>query len=52
MKARRIIIAACLAVAAGTASAGLILSELSAPPVWMLDLAIGIDGFIGPIRVM
>ena len=51
---RKFVIAACLAVAAGTASAGLILSELSAPPTFWIDLAIAISGMepIGPIRAM
>ena len=53
MKARRIIIAAALAATATAASAGLILSEMTAPPVWFIDLMLMVDpGFIGPIRAM
>ncbi len=49
---RKILIAAAIAAACTAAHAGLILSESVAPPVWMLDLAIGIEGWIGPIRVL
>ncbi len=54
MRMRKYLIAAALAATCVAAHAGLILSELVAPPIWWLDLSIAIGGLepIGPIRVL
>ncbi len=52
MKARRIIIALALVATCTAASAGLILSELVTPSAWQIDLMLGVEGWIGPIRVL